>query len=158
MKPTREPAVLDAIDRKLLKLLIEDGGRSNHELAQLVGLSAAPLSRRLQRLREEQVYRDSVVVDPHAVGLGFLVFLEVTLDRAAPKVADRFVEAVRRIDAVVECHAIAGNFDFLLKIAVKDVTAYRRLVWEEFEHLPEIRQLRSAIVLDSPKLVTSRVP
>ena len=155
-----EPATvaLDAIDKRLIRLLIEDASRSNNELADLVGLSAGPLSRRLARLRSEGVIRHTVMVDPKSVGLGIQAFIEVTLDRTAPKVGDRFIDLVGRMPEVVECHTVAGDFDFLLKVSVKDMADYKRLLWNEFERLAEVKTLRSTMLIDSPKLQSGHVP
>ena len=152
------PVPLDAVDKRLIRLLIEDASRSNNELAELVGLSAAPLSRRLARLKTEGVIRQTVTVDPRSVGLGIQAFIEVTLDRTSPKVGDRFIDMIRRMPEVVECHTVAGNFDFLLKVSVKDIADYKRLLWNEFERLVEIKTVRSTMLIDSPKLSSGTVP
>lgn len=142
---------LDATDRRIIKLLIEDASRSNNELAEKVGLSPAPLSRRLARLYMAGVIHQTVIVDPKALGIGFQAFVEVTLERTASRVGQRFIELVSRMPEVVECHTVAGDFDFLLKIAVADVADYKRLLWSKFEDMAEIKTLRSTILLDSPK-------
>lgn len=95
------------------------------------------------------------MVDPKAAGVGFQAFLEVTLERTASKVGQRFIELVSRMPEVVECHTVAGDFDFLLKIAVRDVADYKRLLWTEFEQIGEIKTLRSTILLDSPKMTAT---
>lgn len=82
----------------------------------------------------------------------------MTLERTAPRVGERFIDFVRRMPEVIECHTVAGDFDFLLKIAVKDVADYRRLLWSEFERIGEIKTLRSTILLDSPKMQVSALP
>ena len=149
---------LDSIDKRIIRFLIEDASRSNNELAELVGITAAPLSRRLARLQAAGVIRHTVIVDPKAVGLGLQAFLEVTLDRTAAKVGDRFIELVKRMPEVVECHTVAGDFDFLLKISVRDIGDYKRFLWTEFERIGEIKTVRSTILIDSPKLEVSSMP
>jgi Lrp/AsnC family transcriptional regulator, leucine-responsive regulatory protein len=158
MPPSDPPDSLDTTDRRILRLLIEDGDLSSNELAARVGLTAAPLSRRLARLTESGVLRRTVIVDPKAVGLGLTVFLEVTLERKVPQVGDRFLDRVTRMPEVLECHAVAGDFDFLLKISVRDVADYKRLLWTAFETIPEIKTLRSMVLLDTAKFQTSTVP
>lgn len=148
---------LDQVDRRIIRLLVEDASLSNNELAARVGLSPAPLSRRLSRLYAAGVIRQTIVVDPRAAGIGFQAFVEVTLERTASKVGQRFIELVSRMPEVVECHTVAGDFDFLLKIAVRDVADYKRLLWSEFEQIAEIKTLRSTILLDSPKLTAATV-
>lgn len=152
------PIELDQVDHKLIRLLAEDAGRSNNELAELVGLTAAPLSRRLARLHASGVIRRTVTIDPKALGLGLQVFVEVSLDRTAAQVAERFIALMRRIPEVVECHTVAGAYDFLLKIAVRDVEHYKRLIWNEFDQIAEIKTVRSMILLDSPKLSPGAFP
>lgn len=148
---------LDQVDRRIIRLLVEDASLSNNELAARVGLSPAPLSRRLSRLYAAGVIRQTIVVDPRAAGIGFQAFVEVTLERTASKVGQRFIELVSRMPEVVECHTVAGDFDFLLKIAVRDVADYKRLLWSEFEQIAEIKTLRSTILLDSPKMTAATV-
>ena len=143
---------LDQVDRRIIRLLVEDASLTNNELAARVGLSPAPLSRRLARLYAAGVIRQTVVVDPKAAGIGFQAFVEVTLERTASKVGHRFIELISRMPEVVECHTVAGDFDFLLKIAVRDVADYKPLLWSEFEQIAEIKTLRSTILLDSPKM------
>ncbi len=149
---------LDAIDRRIIRLLIEDASRSNNELAEKVGLSPAPLSRRLSRLYASGIIRQTVIVDPKAAGLGLQAFLEVTLERTVTKVAQRFIDQVSRMPEVLECHTVAGDFDFLLKIAVRDVGDYKRLLWVEFDKIAEIKTLRSTILIDSPKFEAGTLP
>jgi Lrp/AsnC family leucine-responsive transcriptional regulator len=157
-KMAGDEVVLDQTDRRIIRLLVEDAGLSNNQLAEKVGLSPAPLSRRLARLEASGVIRHTVIVDPRAAGIGFQAFVEVTLERTTPRVGERFIDLVRRMPEVVECHTVAGDFDFLLKIAVKDVADYRRLLWSEFERIGEIKTLRSTILLDSPKMQVSALP
>ncbi|SIQ73441.1 transcriptional regulator, AsnC family [Rhizobium sp. RU20A] len=153
-----EEISLDAIDRRIIRLLQADAGLSNNALAERVGLSPAPLSRRLQRLYESGVIRQSVVIDPRKAGIGLQAFLEVTLERSEKRVGERFIEAIARMPEVVECHTVAGDFDFLLKIAVRDVADYKRLLWEGFDSIPEVKTLRSTILIDTPMLKTGRLP
>ncbi|GAB3121631.1 Lrp/AsnC family transcriptional regulator [Novispirillum itersonii] len=156
--PGTLPMTLDAVDRRIIRCLLEDATLSNNELAERVGLTAAPLSRRLARLYGAGVIRQAVVVDPAAVGLGLQAFAEVTLNRTAPEVGERFVRAIAAMPEVVECHTVTGDFDFLLKISVKDIADYKRLIWNEFDRLPDIKGLRSTIVFDTPKRSLGTLP
>lgn len=151
-------ANLDRIDRKIIACLLQDASLTNAELAERVGLTAAPLSRRLARLYGSGIIRQSVVIDPGKVGLGLQAFVEITLDRTTPQVGERFIEHVGKLPEVVEIHAVAGDFDFLLKISVKDMADYKRLIWQEFDRLAEIKTIRSTMVFDSPKLTHGYLP
>lgn len=149
---------LDMTDRRIVQCLLDDASLSNNDLAERVGLTAAPLSRRLARLYREGVIRQAVLVDPAAVGMGLQAFLEVTLDRTSPQVGERFIRSMRSMPEVVECHTVTGDFDFLLKVSVRDIADYKRLIWHEFDRLPEIKTLRSTIVIDSPKMTLGTLP
>jgi len=149
---------LDRIDRRLIACLIEDASLNNAELAERVGLTAAPLSRRLARLYASGIIRQTIVIDPPKVGLGLQAFVEITLDRTTPQVGERFIEHVGKLAEVIEIHAVAGDFDFLLKISVRDMADYKRLIWQEFDRLAEIKTIRSSMVFDSPKISHGYLP
>lgn len=149
---------LDRIDRKIISCLLQDAALTNAELAERVGLTAAPLSRRLARLYASGIIKQKVVIDPPSVGLGLQAYVEITLDRTTPQVGERFIEHVGKLDEVVEIHAVAGDFDFLLKISVKDMADYKRLIWQEFDRLAEIKTIRSTMVFDSPKVSHGYLP
>lgn len=153
-----ESATLDRIDRKIIACLLNDASLTNAELAERVGLTAAPLSRRLARLYSSGIIRQAIVVDAPRVGLGLQAFVEITLDRTTPQVGERFIEHVGKLPEVVEIHAVAGGFDFLLKISVRDMTDYKRLIWQEFDRLAEIKTIRSTMVFDSPKISYGYLP
>lgn len=153
-----ESAPLDRIDRKIIACLLNDASLNNAELAERVGLTAAPLSRRLARLYSSGIIRQAIVVDAPRVGLGLQAFVEITLDRTTPQVGERFIDHVGKLPEVVEIHAVAGGFDFLLKISVRDMTDYKRLIWQEFDRLAEIKTIRSTMVFDSPKITYGYLP
>ena len=103
-------APLDNLDRKLLRLLQQDGRISNVELAERVGLSPTATSERVKRLTREGIIAGyGARLDPVKLGRGFLVFVEVTLDKTTPDVFDRFGAAVARAPDVLECHLVAGG-------------------------------------------------
>jgi Lrp/AsnC family transcriptional regulator, leucine-responsive regulatory protein len=151
-------ATLDRIDRKIIACLLDDASLNNAELADRVGLTAAPLSRRLARLYASGIIRQAVIIDAPKVGLGLQAFVEITLDRTTPQVGERFIEHVGKLQEVVEIHAVAGDFDFLLKISVRDMADYKRLIWREFDRLAEIKTIRSTMVFDSPKVSHGYLP
>ncbi|MBU2329397.1 MAG: Lrp/AsnC family transcriptional regulator [Alphaproteobacteria bacterium] len=152
------PVPLDKIDRRIIACLIDDASLNNAELSEKVGLTAAPLSRRLARLYASGIIRQTIVIDPPKVGLGLQAFVEITLDRTTPQVGERFIEHVGKLAQVVEIHAVAGDFDFLLKISVRDMADYKRLIWQEFDRLAEIKTIRSTMVFDSPKTSYGYLP
>ncbi|MFN3832839.1 MAG: Lrp/AsnC family transcriptional regulator [Allorhizobium sp.] len=149
---------LDKIDRRIIACLLEDASQTNAQLSEKVGLTAAPLSRRLARLYESGIIRQALIIDAPRVGLGLQAYVEITLDRTTPQVGERFIEHVGKLAEVTEIHAVAGDFDFLLKISVRDMADFKRLIWQEFDRLAEIKTIRSTMVFDSPKISYGYLP
>ncbi len=143
---------LDRIDRRILGVLQTDGRITNAELADRVGLSATATSDRLKRLiREGYILRFSAELDPEKLGLGFLVFVEVKLDRTTPDVFGAFARAVERAPEVLECHMVAGGFDYLIKARVHDMAAYRRFLSDIVLALPGVRETHTYAVMEAVK-------
>src|SRR3954465_885884 len=143
---------LDRIDRKILKLLEEDGRITTVDLADRIGLSPTATSERLKRLfREQYVTGFRAMLDPVKLGRGLLVFVEVSLDKTTPDVFERFAAAVRRSPEVMECHMVAGGFDYLVKTRVADMAAYPRFLGEVLLALPGVRETRTYAVMEEVK-------
>ena len=120
---------IDKIDRKILSILQGDGRIANVELAERIGLSATSVGERLKRLqRDGFVEGYGARLNPQMLGLCLLVFVEVLLDKTTPDVFERFAKAVRGAPEVLECHMVAGGFDYLVKTRVADMAAYRRFL------------------------------
>ncbi|MDI5835770.1 leucine-responsive transcriptional regulator Lrp [Shewanella xiamenensis] len=148
---------LDRIDRNILNELQIDGRISNVELSKRVGLSPTPCLERVKRL-EKQGYINgyTALVNPHFLGASLLVFVEITLNRDTPEVFDKFNRAVQLLDDIQECHLVSGDFDYLLKTRVSDMSAYRRLLGETLLKLPSVSDTRTYVVMEEVKH-TSRV-
>tara|TARA_R110002072_G_scaffold123048_32_gene258187 strand:- start:2848 stop:3324 length:477 start_codon:yes stop_codon:yes gene_type:complete len=147
---------LDRIDRRILRLLQSDGRLTNAELAARINVSPATCHRRTQRLfAEGQITAVRAQIDPKAVGLGAVVMVGVVLDRSTPDSFAAFEGAIRALTAVLSCHLVAGDFDYLLKIRVKDIEDFNRLHGERLLALPGVRQIRTFFVL---KEVTDNEP
>ncbi|AWN49641.1 AsnC family transcriptional regulator [Methylobacterium terrae] len=132
---------LDAIDRRILSALQRDGRLQNVDLAQEVGLSPSPCLRRVRRLEEAGVIAGyTAQLDPSKIDLGMTIFARVWLTGQDEETVSAFVAAVQKLPQVAECHLMAGDCDFLLRVLVKDLDAYRRF---QIEHLARIRGLRS---------------
>lgn len=143
---------MDRIDRRILTILQADGRIANVELAEKVGLSPASVGERLKRLqREEFIEGYGARLNPHRLGLGLLVFVEVLLDKTTPDVFERFAKAVRLAPEVLECHMVAGGFDYLVKTRVADMTAFRRFLGEVLLTLPGVRETRTYAVMEEVK-------
>ncbi|WP_323989822.1 Lrp/AsnC family transcriptional regulator [Nguyenibacter sp. L1] len=139
---------LDKIDRKILRLLQADGRMANADLAQTVNVSAATCHRRTQRLVEAGYIRTvRAVLDPDKVDLGALVVVGVVLDRSTPESFAAFERAAREIPAILDCHLVAGDFDYFLKIRVRDMADFNRLHAAKLIALPSVRQTRTFFVM-----------
>jgi Lrp/AsnC family leucine-responsive transcriptional regulator len=143
---------IDKTDRRILGILQSDGRIANVELAERIGLSPASAGERLKRLQREGLIEGySARLNPHQLGLGLLVFVEVLLDKTTPDVFERFAKAVRSAPEVLECHMVAGGFDYLVKTRVADMTAYRRFLGEVLLALPGVRETRTYAVMEEVK-------
>lgn len=147
---------LDRLDRRLLRLLQEDGRISNVHLAERVGLSPTAAAERVKRLtREGLIAGYAARLDPAKLGLELLVFVEVTLDRTTADVFEKFGEAARRAPEVLECHLVAGGFDYLVKARVPDMAHYRRFLGEVLLTLPGVRATHTYPVMEQVKEETA---
>lgn len=143
---------LDAFDLRLLDALQQDASLTNGALAEKIGLSASQVSRRRQRLEEEGTIRGyRALIEPAAIGLGVTVFIHVALNTHSRDNARRFRDLVRLTPAVLEAHALTGEADYLLKVAVGDLKELSRLVNEILLPHESVARLRSEIALDTLK-------
>ncbi|MCG8447676.1 MAG: Lrp/AsnC family transcriptional regulator [Hyphomicrobiales bacterium] len=139
---------LDKIDRKILKLLQADGRMSNAEVAENVNVSPATCHRRTQRLFDEGIIsRVTAQVRPDVVDLSVLVLVGAVLERSTPESFAEFEAAVPKFPFVLECQCVAGDFDYFLKVRVKDISDFNNLHRAQLLTLPGVRQLRSFFVL-----------
>ena len=143
---------IDKIDRKILSILQGDGRLPAVELAERVGLSPTSAGERVKRLQKDgYIAGFNARLNPHQLGFGLLVFVEVSLDKTTPDIFDRFAQAVRRAPEVLECHMVAGGFDYLIKARVSDMRSYRRFLGEVLLKLPGVRESRTYAVMKEIK-------
>jgi Lrp/AsnC family leucine-responsive transcriptional regulator len=148
----------DAVDLRILRILQEDGRITNQELASRAGLSPAACFDRVKRLRTSGVIAGyTALLDPAKLGQALLIFVEVVLDRTTDDVFTAFAAQVGDIPEVLECHMVAGGFDYLLKVRVADMAAYRRFLGEILTSIPGVRETRTYAVLEEVK-ATTRLP
>ena len=143
---------VDSIDRRILQRLQEDGRISNLKLAEAVSLSPTAVLARVQRLtREGYIEGYEARLNPRLLGAGMLVFVEVLLDRTTPHVFDEFRAAVQVRPEILECHMVAGGFDYLIKTRVADMDAYRSFAGTVLWQLPGVRETRTYAVMEEVK-------
>lgn len=148
MKESSTPSPLDRTDLRIIRLLQTDGRLSNAEIAKRVNTSAATCHRRVRRLFAEG-YITSVraLVAPHTVGHGSLAIVGVVLDRSTPESFAAFETAARSMPMILDCHLVAGDFDYFLKIRVRDMADFNKLHGEKLIALPGVRQTRTFFVM-----------
>ena len=146
---------LDAIDRRILKLLQTEAGINASEIGERIGLSQSAVWRRMQGLREQGVIRDQPVkLDREKVGLNTMVFAHVKLTSHGRSNLAEFSEAVKAYPEVLDCYVVLGNVDFLLRIVTEDIKAYEQFFFETLSQLPGIQEVNSSIVLSDIKHTT----
>lgn len=142
----------DSIDASLLRILQLDGRISTVDLAERLRLSPTATGERLKRLtRAGYITGYRAQLNPDKLDLGLLVFIEVMLDKTTAAIFDRFSEEVRRVPEILECHMVAGGFDYLLKVRVKDMAAYRRFLGQVMVDLPGVKETRTYAVMEQVK-------
>ncbi|WP_066096014.1 Lrp/AsnC ligand binding domain-containing protein [Xanthomonas massiliensis] len=143
---------LDRTDRRILALLQRDGRISNVRLAEAVHLSPTATLERVRRLTEQgYILGYRARLDPHKLGGAMLVFVEIILDRTTENILEQFRAAVRDQPEIMECHLVAGGFDYLLKLRVADMEDYRRVAGRVLWRLPGVRETRTYAVMEEVK-------
>lgn len=152
------PMQLDAIDRRILRALQKNGRLQNLELARQVGLSPSPCLRRVRLLEEAGIIKRYVaLLDPAKVDAGMTVFVRVWLVGQDEETVNRFVEAVRELPEVMECHLMAGDCDFLLRVIASSLDAYRQFQARHLGRIKGVQSLKTEIPMQQIKL-TSELP
>ena len=150
--------MLDETDRKMLRILQEEGRITNQELAARCGMSPSAGLDRMRRLKAMGYIRGyTALLDPRMLDRAFLVFVEVVLERTTGDVFRRFSEAVAFRPEIMECHMVAGGFDYLLKIRAADMASYRKFLVDVLAELPGVRETRTYAVMEEVKS-TTRLP
>jgi DNA-binding Lrp family transcriptional regulator len=145
-------AKLDKIDRRILRELQDDGRMTNVELAQRVGLSAPPCLRRVRALEAAGVIRGyHAEVSPAALGFNITVFAQVGLSSQADSDLRAFIDLVAGWPQVRECHMMAGETDFLLKVVAEDWEAYESFLTNQLTTAPNVSHVKSALALRTAK-------
>lgn len=148
--------VLSKTDLRILDLLQKDGRMTNVALAERIGMSASPCLRRVKQLEAAGHLKQYVaIVDRIKAGFGIMAFVEVKVPQVSGKsIIDEFREAVRAEPAITACYMTAGQYDFILRVLVKDMESYSRLTQDVLLKLPGVHDLRSNFVLEEIKETT----
>jgi len=143
------PFNLDRLDRRILRVLQEDAGLSNLELADRVGLSPTPCARRVKRLMTEGVITHQVaMVDPKKLGLNLAARISVTMDRHTPDRFEAFESTIQSLPEVVDCCVVTGqSADYLLKAVVRDMAHYEQFLLGQLTRIPGVTGVHSSFEL-----------
>ncbi len=140
-------------DRNILKILQSEGRITNLQLAERVNLSPTAVHERVKRLtRDGYIEGYSARLNASLLGFGMTVFVEVKLDRTTKDVFEAFARAAIRAPEVMECHMVAGGFDYLVKTRVRDMAAYRAFLSDVLLALPGVRETHTYAVMEEVKV------
>ncbi|PUR01952.1 ArsR family transcriptional regulator [Acinetobacter schindleri] len=140
---------LDRIDIRILDLLQSESKISNIKLAEMVNLSPTAVLARVQKLTKEGfILGYEARLNPVKLNNGFVVFVEILLDKTTPNVLEEFSEAVQHIPDIVECHMISGGFDFVVKIRCANMDEFRKISGDILWQLPGVKETRSYPVME----------
>ena len=152
MASDNESVQIDRMDLRILALLQADGRLTNLKLAEAISLSPTATLARVQRLtRDGYILGYEARLNPIKLDAGMLVFVEVLLDRTTPNVFEEFKVAVQLQPEIMECHMVAGGFDYLLKTRSADMNAYRVFAGNVLWQLPGVRETRTYAVMEEVK-------
>lgn len=143
---------LDVTDKKILNLLQQNSKANIKEIALKIGLTQTPTYERIKRLEKAGVIKNYIaVLDKEKVGYTIEVFCQVTLMVHSKEMITRFENAINKIDEVMECFHVAGNYDYLLKIIVKDMNSYQTFLKNKLSVLDSVANVQSTFVMSSTK-------
>jgi Lrp/AsnC family leucine-responsive transcriptional regulator len=140
---------LDKVDRKILRALQENGSISNLELADMVGLSASPCSRRVKVLEESGfILKTVTLLDAKKLGLDLMAMISISMDRHTPDRFEAFEAAIIGCDEILECYLITGqSADYVLKVMVQDMTAFQAFLLGKLTRIPGVTGVHSSFVM-----------
>lgn len=141
---------LDSIDRQILEELMVNGRITLAELSEKLGLSSPSLSERIKKLEKKGIIKGfTALVDPDRTGYSLLAFLEVTLEK--PVHRKPFLELVEHMEEVLECHHMAGDYDYLLKVRCRNTAHLEELISDRLKSLEGLSRTRTTIALSTVK-------
>ena len=143
---------LDKTDLKILKLLQQNARIPMTELAEKVGLSTTPATERVRRLeRDNLITGYHAHLNPHALGQSLLVFVELKLRSKSGNIFEDFKREVLKIPQILECHLVSGEYDYLIKVRLPNMSAYRDMLGNILLQLPAASESRSYVVMEEVK-------
>ncbi len=146
------PIHLDKTDLKIIKILQENGKITNLQLSSEVGLSPAPTLERVKKLENAGIIKSyHARVNELELGIGIQVIIQISLSRQRDNAISNFVKHIQKIDEIMECYQVTGNADYIMKIMVKDISAFEKLIAEKISKIEEIGQMKTMVILSQVK-------
>lgn len=143
---------LDKIDRKILDILQSNAKITNAQLSKEIGLSPAPTLERVKKLENSGIIKSyHAKLDTDKIGMGVSTFVYATLKGHNKSNIEIFLEAINKINEVIECHHVTGSGDFVLKIIAKDIASYQQLMLEKVSDISVVDNLQSMVILSTFK-------
>jgi Lrp/AsnC family leucine-responsive transcriptional regulator len=136
---------MDATDRRIIRELQRDGRLTIQELSERVHLSPSPCLRRMRNLEQAGLIRGyAAIVDEERYGLPVTVYVRIRLQKHSQEQIRQFEKAIQRIDEVLECHLLAGDYDYMLRVLVADLRAYERFIRERIHPIPGVGAIETS--------------
>jgi Lrp/AsnC family transcriptional regulator len=143
---------MDSIDQKILKILQEDCMISYKDIATSIGLSYNPTYERIRRMEEEGIIKSRVaILDPKKIGVDLFVYCNITLKEQSKKSLIDFEKRIKSIPEIIEAVSLTGVYDYMLKIAIRDIDSYNAFIMNKIANIPNIGQYHSNIVMSVVK-------
>lgn len=143
---------MDSIDKKILKILQEDCMISYKDIATSIGLSYNPTYERIRRMEEEGIIKSRVaILDPKKIGVDLFVYCNITLKEQSKKSLIDFEKRIKSIPEIIEAVSLTGVYDYMLKIAIRDIDSYNTFIMNKIANIPNIGQYHSNIVMSVVK-------
>jgi Lrp/AsnC family leucine-responsive transcriptional regulator len=140
---------MDAIDKKILMLLQVNSKQNTKEIATKIGLTVSPTFERIKKLEEQNYIKGYVaILNPVMIEKSITVFCQITLAKHSKEFLKNFRTEISKIKEVMSCHHMSGNYDFLLKIVVKDIKEYQNFATERLPDIGGISNVQSSFVIE----------
>ena len=147
---------LSSSERRMLTVLQAEGRISNVDLAKKSGLSESPCQRRLKQLEESGIIKSyAALLDAKKLGFGVTAFIQLSMDQRSEETRGKFMTEVNREPLVIECYAVSGGYDYLLKAVATDLDAFSDLVMNRLLQYPGVKDMSSGFVLKEVKVSTA---
>ena len=146
------PFKLDKIDRKILDILQADGRITNAQLSKDIGLSPAPTLERVKKLENTGIIKSyHAKLDTAKIDLGVSTYVMVSLKAHNKSNIDVFINAIEKVDEIIECNHVTGSHDFILKVISKDIASYQKLMLEKVSEIEVVDNMQSMVILSTFK-------